>query len=173
MASMGPKEWWMRQSHEIWGHLGHPPRSDEGSSTCAGTKCPPPCSIGLRLYLKVLPCSYYLHVHSLHCESIGVVQFFYPDFGIQEVQSLIVHMWLVGYPNPSKIKQNWGCTFSNLYTYMKTRWALKKNFHHWSSEVQASVHGQCGPSRLDWPCKLGGSSEDQWWIFSYAHFVFI
>ena len=44
---MGPKECWMRQSHEIWGHFGHPSRSDEGSSTCAGTKCPPPCSIGL------------------------------------------------------------------------------------------------------------------------------
>ena len=40
MASIGPKECWMKQSHEIWGHLGHPSRSDEGSSTCAGTKCP-------------------------------------------------------------------------------------------------------------------------------------
>ena len=41
MASMGPKKCWMKQSHEIWPHLGHPLRSDEGSSTCAGTKCPP------------------------------------------------------------------------------------------------------------------------------------
>ena len=47
MASMGPIKWWMKQSHEIWAHLGHPPRNHEGSPTCAGTKCPPPCSIGL------------------------------------------------------------------------------------------------------------------------------
>ena len=41
MASMGLIECWMKQSHEIWTHLGHPPRSDMGSSTCAGTKSPP------------------------------------------------------------------------------------------------------------------------------------
>ena len=27
MASMRPKECWMKQSHVIWAHLGHPPRS--------------------------------------------------------------------------------------------------------------------------------------------------
>ena len=27
--------------------MGHPPWSQEGLSICAGTKCPPPCSIGL------------------------------------------------------------------------------------------------------------------------------
>ena len=36
-----------------------------------------------------------------------------------------IHMWLVGCPNPSKIEQCWECTFLNLYTRMKTKWASK------------------------------------------------
>ena len=47
MASMGPIEGWKKQSHEIWTHLGYPPRNHKGSPKCACTKCPPPCSIGL------------------------------------------------------------------------------------------------------------------------------
>ena len=48
MASMGPIKCWKEQSHEIWAQLGHPLRIHDGLSTCAGTKCPPSCSIGLR-----------------------------------------------------------------------------------------------------------------------------
>ena len=48
MASMGPIECWKDQSHEIWAHLGHQPWGYEGLFTCVGTKCPFPCSIGLK-----------------------------------------------------------------------------------------------------------------------------
>ena len=93
MASMGPIECWMKQSHEIWAHLGHPLRSHKLSSTCRAQSASP-CSIhwkGLQwnysgttviwlwsifdysgpLYalfgyteLKVNDCSYYSHLNA-------------------------------------------------------------------------------------------------------------
>ena len=66
-------------------------------------------------------------------------------------------------PKPSKIEKSWE-TFETLFLY-EDKFSIKKIFHHWPSEVQASVHGRYCPSRLDWQCKLAHSSEDQWWIF--------
>ena len=35
------------------------------------------------------------------------------------------HMWLMGCPNPCKLKQSWEFTFLKVFTYTKTKGALK------------------------------------------------
>ena len=50
---------------------------------------------------------------------------------------------------------------------------IKKDFHFWPSEIAASVHGQYGQSRWDWPHMQAAISEGQKWkTFFNAHFVF-
>ena len=59
------------------------------------------------------------------------------------------HIWLEGCPYPYKMEQSWECTFfETLYPY-EDKIRMKKKFHHWTSDVQASMHGRSGPSRLD------------------------
>ena len=41
--------------------------------------------------------------------------------------------------------------------------SIKKVFHFWPSQIVASMHGQYGPSRLDWPHMLAAISEGQKW----------
>ena len=63
-------------------------------------------------------------------------------------------MRLVDCPNPNKMEQSWVYTFLKLFTHMKTKLGWKKKFHHWTLELQASMHDRSCPSRLDWPSKV-------------------
>ena len=75
------------------------------------------------------------------------------------------HMWLEGCPSPNKMEQKLGVHFfETLYPY-EDKIRMKKIFHQWTSEIQASMHGRSSPSRLDWPCTLAGTSEVQRWNF--------
>ena len=70
------------------------------------------------------------------------------------------------------MKQSWECTFLKLLPI----WIQndhQKRFHHWTSEVPASVLGQSSLDGTDWPCMLAFSSEVQWWNFFHPNFVFI
>ena len=56
--------------------------------------------------------------------------------------------------------------------------SIEKNFHHWSSELPASLHGPSSLNGPHWPCTLACTSEDQWWkkflmliLSSYGHKV--
>ena len=70
MASMGPIECWKEQSHEIWALLELPLRIHNGLSTCAGTKCPPSCSIGLTKHFDDL----FNDMHALKSKYICLVE---------------------------------------------------------------------------------------------------
>ena len=121
MASMGPIECWKEQSHKIWAHLRHPLLSYNGLFTCAGTKCQPPCSIGLRLNPHLL-----WHIQIFDWYALCQGDIIVPSYTI--FTSLVIWGFKSSFQfdDCTKVLQNYFVSYVSFYHRHNVKWKVMK-----------------------------------------------
>ena len=60
--------------------------------------------------------------------NIGIRWEPYDESRVRIFSSILIHIWLVGCPNPYKMEQSWECTFLRLFTHTNPKSASKMIF---------------------------------------------
>ena len=85
----------------------------------------------------------------------------------------IIHMWLMGCPNPCKLEQKLECTFLKPFIQVKTKWASKKfsiyaiQSYQLHSKADSAHQGWIGLTA--WLVTLNGIGEKFFWCSSWFY----